>query len=103
MQQQPTGSHRNHPYQRLDLLTHTSNSMQSLERAPPLRSSAEMTLNEYNRSENNSGDEMLRRVPVKLRASEAISSPPTTNYMLNAVHESDAYRLALKQEPETGY
>lgn len=74
-----------------------------------------MTLNEYNRSaESGSGDDMLRRGPLKIRPSEALTAippnlPPTTStptsstYMLNTMHDGETYRMALKQEPETGY
>ncbi|KAL9928416.1 hepatocyte nuclear factor 4 isoform 1-T2 [Glossina fuscipes fuscipes] len=109
MLQSPT-SHRHHPYQRSDSnITPTSHSNSSQH----MRNAAEMTLNEYNRAEVSSADDILRRASLKIRPSEALTAipngPPTTNaatnnYMLNVLHESDGYRMpALKQEPETGY
>lgn len=111
--------HRNHPYQRSEPTTsstaggssnsssnNNNNNNQNLVRSP-----AEMTLNEYNRSEG-TPEELLRRAPLKIRSSEALTAippnpPPTTSsspYILNAMHDgNDAYRMTLKQEPETGY
>lgn len=111
--------HRNHPYQRSDsspssnpVNTNNNSSNPSQPRNP-----AEMTLNEYNRSEG-TPEEMLRRAPLKIRSSEALSAIPSnlpvtssdtttslnSNYILNPMIDgSDAYRMALKQEPETGY
>ncbi|XP_058981119.1 transcription factor HNF-4 homolog isoform X1 [Musca domestica] len=118
----PTNSpplHRNHPYQRSDsspssnpVNTNNNSSNPSQPRNP-----AEMTLNEYNRSEG-TPEEMLRRAPLKIRSSEALSALPSnlpvtssntttslnSNYILNPMIDgSDAYRMTLKQEPETGY
>ncbi|KAM7351383.1 hepatocyte nuclear factor 4 isoform 3-T4 [Cochliomyia hominivorax] len=102
-------SNRNHPYQRSDNPTDPTNG-----NTTTLRNPVEMTLNEYNRSSEGSADEMLRRAPLKIRPSEALTAippnlPPTTatptssSYMLNSMHDGDTYRMALKQEPETGY
>ena len=115
-------ANRNHPYQRADTPTDSINSNSS-----NLRSPVEMTLNEYNRASDGSSaaDEILRRAPLKIRTSESLTGiattlsnqssnhhPPTssssssssaTSYMLNSMHDGDTYRMALKQEPETGY
>lgn len=107
-------SNRNHPYQRSDNTTDPTNGNTSSS-SSALRNPVEMTLNEYNRSaETGSGDDMLRRGPLKIRPSEALTAippnlPPTTStptsstYMLNTMHDGETYRMALKQEPETGY
>ncbi|KPU73637.1 uncharacterized protein Dana_GF14359, isoform C [Drosophila ananassae] len=55
----------------------------------------EMTLNEYNRSEGSSAEELLRRTPLKIRTSELLPAP--------AGYGMDPCRMTLKQEPETGY
>ncbi|XP_059220508.1 transcription factor HNF-4 homolog isoform X2 [Stomoxys calcitrans] len=116
--------HRSHPYQRSESGATSSSAAAAVinnnsgNNAGQGRNPAEMTLNEYNRSEG-SAEEMLRRAPLKIRSSEALSamanssnnSPssqtPTTSsssYMLNAMHDvGEAYRMTLKQEPETGY
>ncbi|XP_017022495.1 transcription factor HNF-4 homolog isoform X3 [Drosophila kikkawai] len=60
-----------------------------------LRNPADITLNEYNRSEGSSAEEMLRRTPLKIRAPELLTAP--TGYGL------EPCRMTLKQEPETGY
>jgi len=39
-----------------------------------LRNPADITLNEYNRSEGSSAEELLRRTPLKIRASELLSA-----------------------------
>ncbi|XP_065358287.1 transcription factor HNF-4 homolog isoform X2 [Calliphora vicina] len=104
-------SNRNHPYQRSDNTNDTTNGGNN---NTVLRNPVEMTLNEYNRSAEGSSDEMLRRASLKIRPSEALTAippnlPPTTStptsssYMLNSMHDGDSYRMALKQEPETGY
>lgn len=40
-----------------------------------LRNPADITLNEYNRSEGSSAEELLRRTPLKIRASELLQAP----------------------------
>ncbi|XP_037957427.1 transcription factor HNF-4 homolog [Teleopsis dalmanni] len=94
--QQSPPLHRTHPYQRPDLLATTnSNSLH-------MRNPADMTLNEYNRSETSGGPEdLLRRAPLNIRTSETLTG--STNYLLTGLHDTDAYRMTLKQEPETGY
>ncbi|XP_073822974.1 hepatocyte nuclear factor 4 isoform X2 [Musca autumnalis] len=110
--------HRNHPYQRSDS-SPSSNSVNGSNNASQTpRNPAEMTLNEYNRSEG-TPEEMLRRAPLKIRSSESLTAIPSnlpvtssnttsssinSSYILNPMHDgSDAYRMTLKQEPETGY
>ncbi|XP_016927119.1 transcription factor HNF-4 homolog isoform X2 [Drosophila suzukii] len=60
-----------------------------------LRNPADITLNEYNRSEGSSAEELLRRTPLKIRASELLSA--------SAGYGMEPCRMTLKQEPETGY
>lgn len=45
-----------------------------------LRNPADITLNEYNRSEGSSAEELLRRTPLKIRAPEMLTAP--TSYGL---------------------
>ncbi|XP_017854468.1 transcription factor HNF-4 homolog isoform X2 [Drosophila busckii] len=78
---------RVHPYQRMP----TS----PVDAGMVMRNPADITLNEYNRSEGNSADELLRRTPLKIRASELL----TGSYVMAA----EPCRMTLKQEPETGY
>lgn len=40
-----------------------------------LRNPADITLNEYNRSEGSSAEELLRRTPLKIRAPEMLTAP----------------------------
>ncbi|XP_050321752.1 transcription factor HNF-4 homolog isoform X3 [Bactrocera neohumeralis] len=93
--------HRNHPYQRPEQLNaaqqHNNGAV-----AQQLRNPAEMTLNEYN---SGSAEEMLRRAPIKIRGPDALSSGAGGAYMMGGgLHDAEsAYRLTLKQEPETGY
>ncbi|XP_075149369.1 hepatocyte nuclear factor 4 isoform X2 [Haematobia irritans] len=107
--------HRNHPYQRSESTTSTSSNINNASNNPTQgRNPADMTLNEYNRSEG-TPEELLRRAPLKIRSSEALSAMPSnptptitttssSSYILNAMHDvSEAYRMTLKQEPETGY
>lgn len=61
-----------------------------------IRSSSEMTLNEYNRTSTD-GNNSIRRMPLKMDTDGSPSS-----YMLG-VTDIDNYRLTLKQEPENGY
>ncbi|XP_061398143.1 transcription factor HNF-4 homolog [Musca vetustissima] len=108
--------HRSHPYQRSDS-SPNSNSANNGGNNPSQtpRNPAEMTLNEYNRSEG-TPEELLRRAPLKIRCTEALTAIPSnlpvttsssslnSSYILNPMHDgSDAYRMTLKQEPETGY
>ncbi|XP_016979628.1 transcription factor HNF-4 homolog isoform X1 [Drosophila rhopaloa] len=60
-----------------------------------LRNPADITLNEYNRSEGSSAEELLRRTPLKIRAPELLTAP--------AGYGMEPCRMTLKQEPETGY
>ncbi|KAH8283687.1 hypothetical protein KR018_012141 [Drosophila ironensis] len=60
-----------------------------------LRNPADITLNEYNRSEG-SAEELLRRAPLKIRAPELLTASPASYGM-------EPCRMTLKQEPETGY
>jgi len=56
---------RVHPYQRVP----TS----PVDPGLGMRNPADITLNEYNRSEGSSADEMLRRTPLKIRAPELLT------------------------------
>lgn len=56
---------RVHPYQRVP----TS----PVDAGLGMRNPADITLNEYNRSEGNSADELLRRTPLKIRAPELLA------------------------------
>lgn len=56
---------RVHPYQRMP----TS----PVDAGLGMRNPADITLNEYNRSEGNSADELLRRTPLKIRAPELLA------------------------------
>ncbi|XP_033151417.1 transcription factor HNF-4 homolog isoform X2 [Drosophila mauritiana] len=60
-----------------------------------LRNPADITLNEYNRSEGSSAEELLLRTPLKIRAPELLTAP--------AGYGMEPCRMTLKQEPETGY
>ncbi|KQS70353.1 transcription factor HNF-4 homolog isoform X2 [Drosophila erecta] len=60
-----------------------------------LRNPADITLNEYNRSEGSSAEELLRRTPLKIRVPELLTAP--------AGYGIEPCRMTLKQEPETGY
>uniref|UniRef100_A0A0A1WXP8 Transcription factor HNF-4 homolog n=1 Tax=Zeugodacus cucurbitae TaxID=28588 RepID=A0A0A1WXP8_ZEUCU len=109
MQQHSPPLHRNHPYQRpqeqLNAAQHNNGAV-----AQQLRNPAEMTLNEYN---SGSAEEMLRRAPLKIRGPDALSSGAggAGAYMMGGgggvgggLHDGEnAYRITLKQEPETGY
>ncbi|XP_026843836.1 transcription factor HNF-4 homolog isoform X1 [Drosophila persimilis] len=80
---------RMHPYQR----TATSPGESGL--GLGLRNPADITLNEYNRSEGSSAEELLRRTPLKIRPPELLTSP--------SGYGMEPCRMTLKQEPETGY
>ncbi|XP_053960175.1 transcription factor HNF-4 homolog isoform X1 [Anastrepha ludens] len=94
--------HRNHPYQRPEQLNAALNNNGA--GAQQLRNPADMTLNEYN---SGSAEEMLRRAPLKIRGPDALSSGAGggSGYMMGGgMHDAEnAYRMTLKQEPETGY
>lgn len=94
--------HRNHPYQRPEQLSAAQHNNGAI--AQQLRNPAEMTLNEYN---SGSAEEMLRRAPIKIRGPDALSSGAggAGSYMMGGgLHDAEsAYRMTLKQEPETGY
>nr|XP_014102675.1 transcription factor HNF-4 homolog isoform X2 [Bactrocera oleae] len=92
--------HRNHPYQRPEQLSAAQHNNGGV--AQQLRNPAEMTLNEYN---SGSAEEMLRRAPIKIRGPDALSSGAGGAYMMGGgLHDAEsAYRMTLKQEPETGY
>ncbi|BFF95160.1 transcription factor HNF-4 homolog [Drosophila madeirensis] len=60
-----------------------------------LRNPADITLNEYNRSEGSSAEELLRRTPLKIRPPELLTAP--------SGYGMEPCRMTLKQEPETGY
>ncbi|XP_017475846.1 PREDICTED: transcription factor HNF-4 homolog [Rhagoletis zephyria] len=100
--------HRNHPYQRPEQMNTASNNNGGGAGAQQLRNPAEMTLNEYN---SGSAEEMLRRAPLKIRGPDALSSGAGGGggYMMGGgggggLHDAEnAYRMTLKQEPETGY
>ncbi|XP_067620786.1 transcription factor HNF-4 homolog isoform X2 [Eurosta solidaginis] len=99
--------HRIHPYQRPDQLN-TVGTSNGLTGQHQLRNPAEMTLNEYN---SGSAEEMLRRAPLKIRGPDALSSGAggVSGYAdmmggSGGLHVAEnAYRMTLKEEPETGY
>lgn len=102
--------HRSHPYHRPGSVNDHSNSTGVSHTL--LRSSNEMTLNEYNRSNESGMDDILRHCPLKIRTTESLSSGVGIgNYMIgggsglvSGIHDADGYnRMTLKQEPETGY
>ncbi|XP_032583544.1 transcription factor HNF-4 homolog isoform X2 [Drosophila sechellia] len=83
---------RMHPYQRaVASPTEVSSGVGGL----GLRNPADITLNEYNRSEGSSAEELLLRTPLKIRAPELLTAP--------AGYGMEPCRMTLKQEPETGY
>ncbi|XP_004519327.1 transcription factor HNF-4 homolog isoform X2 [Ceratitis capitata] len=95
--------HRNHPYQRPEQMNTSPNNNGVVPQQ--LRNPADMTLNEYN---SGSAEEMLRRAPLKIRGPDALSSGAGGGggYMMggSGLHDAEnAYRMTLKQEPETGY
>lgn len=78
-------------FQRHDMMS----SGNAITASDSIRISSEMTLNEYNRATTEGGQ--MRRHPMKIDGDGAPSP-----FMLG-VHDSDSYRLTLKQEPENGY
>lgn len=56
---------RVHPYQRV--------ATSPVDAGLGMRNPADITLNEYNRSEDNSADELLRRTPLKIRVPEMMA------------------------------
>lgn len=56
---------RVHPYQRV--------ATSPIDTGLGMRNPADITLNEYNRSEDNSADELLRRTPLKIRVPEMMA------------------------------
>lgn len=56
---------RVHPYQRV--------ASSPVDAGLGMRNPADITLNEYNRSEGSSADEMLRRTPLKIRAPDLLA------------------------------
>ncbi|XP_016968572.1 transcription factor HNF-4 homolog isoform X2 [Drosophila biarmipes] len=83
---------RMHPYQRpINSPVEVSGGVGGL----ALRNPADITLNEYNRSEGSSAEELLRRTPLKIRPSELLSA--------SGGFAMEPCRMTLKQEPETGY
>ena len=105
MQQHSPPLHRSHPYHRPGNSEGVSHNL--------LRSSTELTLNEYNRSSDSGMEDMLRHCPLKIRTTESLSSGVGIgNYMIGggsglvggSIHDAEGYhRMTLKQEPETGY
>lgn len=88
--------HRSAGYHRHDGIMPQNNVM------PPhhkdnLRNPDEMTLNEYNRTSAENSN-ALRRIPHKIDSEPT----PSAGFMMGAT-DMDSYRLALKQEPESGY
>ncbi|XP_017075290.2 transcription factor HNF-4 homolog isoform X3 [Drosophila eugracilis] len=83
---------RMHPYQRA---VASPVEVSSVGGGLVLRNPADITLNEYNRSEGSSAEELLRRTPLKIRAPELISA--------SGGYGMEPCRMTLKQEPETGY
>ncbi|CAD7085712.1 unnamed protein product [Hermetia illucens] len=88
--------HRSAGYHRHDGIMPQNNVM------PPhhkdnLRNPDEMTLNEYNRTSAENSN-ALRRIPHKIDSEPT----PSGGFMMGAT-DMDSYRLALKQEPESGY
>ncbi|KAH8418874.1 hypothetical protein KR222_007916 [Zaprionus bogoriensis] len=109
-QQLMNSPQRVHPYQRV--------STSPVNAGLVMRNPADITLNEYNRSEGNSADELLRRTPLKIRAPELLAPAyvmgecvawlgvcPVCRHSTNAASLpfAEPCRMTLKQEPETGY